>query len=67
MLLKGNIESADRVLVDEMEVERSEEAVVEESPKCLYQSSSEAEVLAKDREPNTNLRSCVAREARSQS
>ena len=26
-----------------MEVERSEEAVVEESPKCLYQSGSEAE------------------------
>ena len=40
---KGNSEPAAQVLVDEMEVERSEEAVVEESPKCLYQPGSEAE------------------------
>ena len=43
VLSKGNSESAVQVLVDEMEVERSEEAVVGESPKCLYQSGSEAE------------------------
>ena len=43
VLSKGNSESAAQVLVDEMEVERSEEAVVEERPKCLYQSGSEAE------------------------
>ena len=43
VLSKGNSESAAQVLVDEMEVERSEGAVVEESPKCLYQSGSEAE------------------------
>ena len=35
LLSKGNSESAAQVLVDEMEVERSEEAVVEESLKCL--------------------------------
>ena len=35
VLSEGNSESAAQVLVDEMEVERSEEAVVAESPKCL--------------------------------
>ena len=34
---------AAQVLVDEMQVHRSEEAVVGESPKCLHQSDSEAE------------------------
>ena len=40
---KGDSGFAAQVLVDEMQVERSEEAVVEESPKCLHQSGSEAE------------------------
>ena len=43
VLFKGDSESAARVPVDEMDVERSEEAVVEESLKCSYQSSGEAE------------------------
>ena len=43
VLFKGNSESAAQALVDEMEVERRVEAEVEESPKCLYQSSSEDE------------------------
>ena len=43
VLSKGNSEPAAQVLVDETEVERSEEAVVGESPKSLYQSGSEAE------------------------
>ena len=43
VLFKGGSESAARVPVDEMEVERSEEAVVKESPKCSYQLSGEAE------------------------
>ena len=61
VMFKGDSEYAARVPVDEMEVERSEDAVVKESPKCSCQSSGE------DRKPNTNSRSCVAREARSQS
>ena len=63
VLFKGDSESAARVPVDEMDVERCEEAVAKESPKCSHQSSGEAE----DRKPNTNSRSCVAREVRSQS
>ena len=43
LLFKGESESAARVPVDEMEVERSEEAAVRESPKCSHQSSGEAE------------------------
>ena len=39
VLSKGNSESAAQVLVDEMEVERSEEAVVAESPRILCRRS----------------------------
>ena len=46
VLFKGDSESATQALVDEMQVERTEEAVVEESPKFLYQSGSEAEDTA---------------------
>ena len=35
VLFKGDSGSAAQALVDEMQLERSEEAVVEESPKCL--------------------------------
>ena len=35
VLFKGSSEPASQALIDEMEVERSEEAVVEESPKCI--------------------------------
>ena len=62
VLSKGNSESAAKVLVDEMEVERSEEAVVEESPRCLYQSSSEAEDTVKRIESLTRTRTRMLRE-----
>ena len=47
VLSKGNSESAAQVLVDEMEVERSEEAVVKESPKCLHQSAARPRILCR--------------------
>ena len=47
VLSKGNSESAAQVLVDEMEVERSEEAVVAESPKCLFQSAVRPRILCR--------------------
>ena len=59
---KENSESAAQVLVDEMEVERSEEAVVEESPKCLYQSGSEAEDTVQRIESQTQTCARVLRE-----
>ena len=62
VLFKGNSESAAQALVDEMEVERSEEAVVEESPKCLYQSGSEAEDTVQRIESPTRTRTRVLRE-----
>ena len=43
VLFKGSSEPASQALIDDMKVERSKEAVVEESPKCLCQSSGEAE------------------------
>ena len=52
-LFKEDSESAAQLPVDEMHVERSEEAVVEESPKCLYQSASEAEDTAQKNESLT--------------
>ena len=61
VLSKGNSESAAHVLVDEMEVERSE-AVVEESPKCLRQSGSEAEDTVQRIESPTRTRTRVLRE-----
>ena len=65
VLSKGNSGSAAQVLVDEMEVERSEEAVVEESPKCVVSVGQRGRgYCAEDREPNANLRSCAARRAR---
>ena len=62
MLSKENSESAAQVLVDEMEVERGEEAVVEESPKCLYQSGSEAEDTVQRIESLTQTCARVLRE-----
>ena len=58
----GDSESATQALVDEMQVERSEEAVVEESPKCLYQSGSEAEDTAQKIESLTQTCGRVLRE-----
>ena len=62
VLSKGNSASAAQVLVDEMEVERSEEAVVEESPKCWYQSGSEAEDVVQRIESPTQTCARVLRE-----
>ena len=62
VLFKGDSESATQVLVDEMEVERGEEAVVEESPKCLYQSGSEAEDTVQRTESLTQTCARVLRE-----
>ena len=59
VLSKGSSEPATQALIDEMEVERSEEAVVEESPKCLYQSSGEAEDTAQRIESQTRIRDRV--------
>ena len=61
-LAKGNSESAAQVLVDEMDVERSDEAVVEESPKCWYQSGSEAEDTVQRIESLTQTCARVLRE-----
>ena len=47
------------VPVDEMEVERSEEAVVRESPKCSQQSSGEAEDTVRRIESLTRIRDRV--------
>ena len=62
VLSKGNSEPAAQVLVDEMEVERSEEAMVEESPKCLYQSGSEAEDTVQRNKSLTHTCARVLRE-----
>ena len=62
VLFMGDSESAARVPVDEMEVERSEEAVVKESPKCSYQSSGEAEDTVKRIESLTRTCARVLRE-----
>ena len=62
VLSKGDSESAAQALIDEMEVERSEEAVVKESPKCSYQSSGEAEDTVKRIKSLTRIRDCVVRE-----
>ena len=62
VLSKGDSGSAAQVLVDETEVERSEEAVVKESPKCLYQSGSEAEDTVQRIEGPTRTRTRVLRE-----
>ena len=62
VLFKGDSESAARVPVDEMEVERSEEAVVRESPKCSHQSSGEAEDTVRRIESQTQIRDRVLRE-----
>ena len=51
-----------QVLVGEMEVERSAEAVVEESPKCLHQSGSEAEDTVQRIESLTQTCARVLRE-----
>ena len=59
VLSKGSSEPASQALIDEMEVERSEEAVVEERPKCLYQSSGEAEDTAQRIESQTRIRDRV--------
>ena len=56
-LFKEDSESAAQVLVDVIQVERSEEAVVEESPKCLHQSGSEAEDTAQRIESLTQVAS----------
>ena len=62
VLFKGDSESAARVPVDEMEVERSEEAVVKESPKCSYQLSGEAEDTVQRIESLTRTCARVLRE-----
>ena len=62
VFFKGDSESAAQVPIDEMEVERSEEAAAEESPKCLYQSSGEAEDTVQRIEGLTRFRACVLRE-----
>ena len=62
VLFKGDSESAAQVPVDEMEVERSEEAVVRESPKCSHQSSGEAEDTVRRIESLTRIRDRVLRE-----
>ena len=62
VLFKRDSGSAAQVLVDEMQVERSEEAVVEESPKCLCQSGSEAEDTVQRIETLTRTRTRVLRE-----
>ena len=62
VLFKGDSGSAAQVLVDEMQVERSEEAVVEESPKCLHQSGSEAEDTVQRVESPTQTCARVLRE-----
>ena len=62
VLFKGTSESAAQALVDEMEVERSEKAVVEESPKCLYQSGIEVEDTVQRIESPTRTRTRVLRE-----
>ena len=61
VLSKGISESAAQVLVGEMEVERIEEAVVGESPKCLYQSGSEAEDTVQRIASPTRARTSVLR------
>ena len=62
VLFKGSSEPASQALIDEMEVERSDEAVVEESPKCLCQSSGEAEDTVHRIESLTRIRDRVLRE-----
>ena len=62
VLFKGDSESAARVPDDEMEVERSEEAVVRESLKCSHQSSSEAEDTVRRIESLTRIRDRELRE-----
>ena len=62
VLFKGDFGSSAQVLIDEMQVERSEEAVVEESPMCLYQSGSEAEDTVQRIESLTRTRTRVLRE-----
>ena len=62
VLFKGSSEPASQALIDEVEVERSEEAVVEESPKCLYQWSGEAEDTVQRIEGLTRICTRVLRE-----
>ena len=62
VLFKGDSGSAAEVLVDEIQVERSEEAVVGKSPKCLYQSVSEAEDTVQRIESLRRTRTRVSRE-----
>ena len=61
-LVKEDSESAAQMLVDEMQVERSEEAVAKESPKCLYQSGSEDEDTVQRIESLTQTCARVLRE-----
>ena len=62
VLFKRDSESATQALVDEMQVERSEETMVEESPKYLYQLGSEAEDTAQMIESLTQACARVLRE-----
>ena len=62
VLFKGSSEIAPQALIDEMDVERSEEAVVKESPKCSYQSSGETEDTVKQIESPSRIRDRVLRE-----
>ena len=62
VLFKGSSEPASEALIDEIEVERSEEAVVKESPKCSYQSSGEAEDTVQKIESPTRTCARVLRE-----
>ena len=62
VLFKGSSEPASQALIDEMEVVRSEEAVVKESPKCSYQSSGEVEDTVQRIESPTRTRDRVFRE-----
>ena len=62
VLFKVDSVSAARVPVGEMEVERSEEAVVRESPKCSRKSSGEAEDTVRKIKSPTRIRDRVLRE-----
>ena len=62
VLFKRDSESAARVPVDEMEVERSEEAEGRESPKCSHLLSGEAEDTVRRIESLTRILDHVLRE-----